>query len=216
MTFIYAEPSDFLNALNLFGDFFNLTYSGLDHRLVKLLEYIEKNIGKHSEEIKAIGFQERYHDWLLRHKVQKALSIASVKTIRDWCQKLVDRNKIEVYKDDYVSKKTVLIRPVISHSHNLALPVSIDDIARLLQVWLMSDSVKEIYQDHEIKSFLLQFEDYIHETEDDSEDSDTFTEENTRSKSTCEEELIVTEETIEDDPLPTSQKLLTEMEEKRK
>jgi len=214
MTFVYAEPSDFLNALNLFGDFFNLTYSGLDHRLVKLLEYVEKNLGKHSETIKAIGFQERYYDWLLRHKVQKALNIASVKTIRDWCQKLVDRNKIEVYKDDYVSKKTVLIRPVISHSHNLALPVSIDDIAKLLQVWLMSDSTKEVYQDHEIKPFLLEFEDYISETEDDSEDSDTFTEENARSESTCEEELIVTEEIIEDKPLPISQKLLTEVEEK--
>ena len=78
----------------------------------------------------------------------------------------------------------------------------------------MSDSTKEIYQDHEIKPFLLEFEDYISETEDDSEDSDTFTEENARSESTCEEELIVTEEIIEDKPLPISQKLLTEVEEK--
>jgi hypothetical protein len=215
MTFIYAEPSDFLNALNLFGDFFNLTYSGLDHRLVKLLDYVEKNVGRHAEEIKAMTYQERYHDWLLRHKVQKALNIASVKTIRDWCQKLNDRNKLEIYKDDYVSKKTVLIRPVISPAHNLALPVSIDDIARLLQVWLGSDSAKEIYQNHEIKPFLLQFEDYIPDTEDNSDDSDTFTEENYRSKSTCEEELIVTEEFIEDEPQKfTSQTQLTQQEDK--
>jgi hypothetical protein len=215
ITFIYAEPSDFLNALNLFGDFFNLTYSGLDHRLVKLLEYVEKNVGKHAEIIKALGFQERYHDWTLRHKAQKALNIASVKTIRDWCQKLSDRNRLEVYKDDYVSKKTVLIRPVISPAHNLALPVSIDDIARLLQAWLESDSTKQIYQNHEIKPFLLQFEDYIPENEDDSEDSETFTEENTMSKSTGEEELIVTEEFIEDEPKTfITQKRLDETEEK--
>jgi len=214
MTFIYAEPTDFLNALNLFGDFFNLTYSGLDHRLVKLLDYVEKNLGRHAEEIKALAYQERYHDWLLRHKVQKALNIASVKTIRDWCQKLSDRNRLEVYKDEYVSKKTVLIRPVITPAHNLALLVNIDDIAKLLQVWLESDSAKEIYQNHEIKPFLLQFEDYIPETEDDSEDTDTFTKENTMSKVTCED-LQVIEEFIEDEPKKfTSQKRLDETEDK--
>lgn len=119
VTFIYAEPTDFLNALNLFGDFFNLTYSGLDHRLVKLLEYVEKNIGKHSEEIKAIGFQDRYGDWLLRHKVQKALNIASVKTIRDWCQKLTDRNKIDAISCNAI--KTGQHTPYVKHCDSCLL-----------------------------------------------------------------------------------------------
>jgi len=195
MTFIYAEPSDFLNALRIFADFINLTYSGVDHRLQRLLEYTEKNIGKHAEEIKAMGYQERYHDWLLRHKVQKALKIGSVKTIRDWCSKLADKNKLEIYKDDYVSKKTVLIRPVTLLGNNLALPVNIDDIDRLLQVWLESDSAKTIYQNHKITPFIVDFEDYSFESED---DSGVFTDENDMSEVTGEE-LVVTEEYVCDD-----------------
>jgi len=198
MTFIYAEPSDFLNALKIFADFINLTYSGIDHRLQRLLEYVEKNVGKHRQEIKDMGFQERYHDWLLRHKVQKALKIGSVKTIREYCRKLVDKNKLEVYKDKYVNKRTVMIRPINLVGNNLALPVNIDDIDRLLQVWLQSDSAKSIYENHKIRPYLVDFEEYAYEIDDDLDNSGMLSDENTRSESTCEK-LVVEEEYVHDE-----------------
>jgi hypothetical protein len=204
MKFIYAEPSDFLNALKIFADFINLTYSGIDHRLQRLLEYVEKNVGKHREEIKNMGFQDRYHDWLLRHKVQKALKIGSVKTIRDWCGKLADKNKLEIYKDEFVNKRTVMIRPVHLVGNNLALPVNIEDIDRLLQEWLQSDSAKKTYEDHEIKPYLVDFEAYAYEIDDDLDNSGMLTDENDMSEITCEK-LVVEEEYIQDDSVENKQ-----------
>ncbi len=145
-----------------------------------------------------MGFQEKYHDWLLRHKVQKALKIGSVKTIRDWCRKLADKNKLEIYKDEYVNKRAVMIRPINLLSNNLALPVNITNIATLLQAWLGSEQAKEIYQDHKIMDYTIDFEDYAYDTDDDLDDSSEFTQENNMSESTCEE-LVVTEEYICDE-----------------
>ena len=198
LKFVYAEPADFINALKIFADLINLTYSGIDHRLQRLLEYVEKNVGKHRQEIKDMGFQEKYHDWLLRHKVQKALKIGSVKTIRDWCRKLADKNKLEIYKDEYVNKRTVMIRPINLLSNNLALPVNITNIATLLQAWLGSEQAKEIYQDHKIMDYTIDFEDYAYNIDDDLDDSSEFTQENNMSEITCEE-LVVTEEYICDE-----------------
>jgi len=195
MQFIYAEPSDFLNALRIFADFINLTYSGVDHRLQRLLEYAEKNVGKHEQEIKALGFQERYHGWILRHEAQKALKIGSVKTIKTWIQKLKDLNKVESHYDRYLSQKTVLFRPINQPFNNLALPVNIDEIDRLLQVWLGSDSAKEIYGEHKITPYSVDFEDYAQEID---EEPSTFSQENTGSELPCEN-LVVEEEFVTDD-----------------
>jgi hypothetical protein len=212
MRFIYAEPSDFINALKIFADLVNLTYSGIDHRLQRLLEYVEENVGKHREEIKNMGFQEKYFDWVLRHKAQKALKIGSVKTIRDWCGKLADKNKIEIYKDQYVNKRTVMIRPVHLTSNNLALPVNIEEIDRLLQVWLESEDAKNIYQDHKITPFIIDFEDYGDDVDDDSDNSSMFSKENNMSESTCEN-LVVTEEYICDEPKDIEHQKMLDLED---
>ncbi|MCF7798500.1 hypothetical protein K9M74_01205 [Candidatus Woesearchaeota archaeon] len=207
MKFIYAEPADFINALKIFADLVNLTYSGIDHRLQRLLEYVEENVGKHKEEIKIMGFQEKYFDWVLRHKAQKALKIGSVKTIRDWCGKLADKNKIEIYKDQYVNKRTVMLRPIHLTSNNLALPVNITNITMLLQAWLESDHAKQIYQDHKIIPFIIDFEDYGEDIDDEPDNSSTYYDENDMSESTCEE-LIVTEEYVSDEKDTEHQKML--------
>lgn len=194
MTFVYAEPSDFLNALRIFADFINLTYSGVDHRLLGLLEYAEKHRGYFVEEIKNLGFQERYHDWILRHEAQKALKIGTVNTIKNWINKLKNLNKVDTHYDRYVSQKTFLFRPINQPANNLALPVNINDIDGLLQVWLQSDSAKEVYEDHKITPYLLEFEEYGTE---DEEEAGTSSHENDMSGVT-REKLVVEEEYIQD------------------
>jgi hypothetical protein len=67
-------------------------------------------------------------------------------------------------------------------ANNLVLPVNIDDIDRLLQVWLQSDSAKEIYEDHKIKPYLLDFEEYGTETDEDDEELSTSSQENDMSE----------------------------------
>jgi hypothetical protein len=212
MTFVYAEPCDFLNALKIFADFINLTYSGVDHRLQSLLEYAEKHMGHFSEEIKILGFQERYHDWVLRHEAQKALKIGTVNTIKNWINKLKNLNKVETHYDRYVSQKTFLFRPINQPSNNLALPVNIDEIDRLLQVWLESDSAKEIYGEHKIMPYLIDFEEYGTETNESEEESSTFSQENDRSEVTCEK-LEVEEEYIQDEETSFDQQQLLNSKE---
>ena len=212
MKFIYSEPSDFLNALKIFADFINLTYSGIDHRLQSLLEYAEKHRGKFTEQIKNLGFQNRYHDWILRHEAQKALKIGTVNTIKNWINKLKNLNKVETHYDRYVSQKTFLFRPINQPYNNLALPVNIDEIDRLLQVWLDSDSAKEIYGDHKIMPYLINFEEYGTETNESEEESSTFSQENDMSEMTCEK-LVVEEEYIQDEDASFDQQQLLNSKE---
>jgi len=49
--FLVSQPCDFYAALQIFGEFFQLTYSGLDHRLQNTIDRMEELQGEHSEEI---------------------------------------------------------------------------------------------------------------------------------------------------------------------
>lgn len=135
--FIYCEPQDFLIALFLFADFINLTYSGLDGRLQRLLDYTKNNQGKHASLINEFGFGVEYSDWILRNKAQEDLGIGSVNTIKEWVEKLKDKHLIDVHYNPSVTNKAYLIRPIKSPISNIALPVSMVAVDTSLTGWLI-------------------------------------------------------------------------------
>ncbi|MCF7798491.1 hypothetical protein K9M74_01160 [Candidatus Woesearchaeota archaeon] len=191
VTFIYAEPSDFLNALIIFSDFINLTYSGIDHRLQRLLDYAKENIGNHCADISNLGFEDHYCNWILRHKAQQDLGISSVNTIKRWIAELKDKDKIDVYYNAMITNKAFLFRPINSPISSLAIPVKVKEIDSVLTDWLNSKEAKEIYEGKEIAPYVLDFVDYDKETH-------TFSDENDMSRLTGSN-LVVEEEFICDD-----------------
>jgi hypothetical protein len=139
--FVYAEPSDFLVALTIFANFFNLTYSGIDHRLLRTLDCIKQNVGKHTGGITSLKFGYDYADWVLRDKIQRELGIRSRNTIKDHIKKLNDYGLIETHYDQSITNKAYLIRPVSSPVSDLSLPVSLTAIDRCLTVWMRGKNI---------------------------------------------------------------------------
>lgn len=72
--FIIAEPEDFINTLEITGDLFNQTYSGMDKRLLDVLNALEK-LGKDGVE------------WIARDEIEKELG-CSTNTIKEHCRTL--------------------------------------------------------------------------------------------------------------------------------
>ena len=189
--FLFAEPSDFLNALIIFSDLINLTYSGIDHRLQRLLDYAEENQGNHCADISDLGFEDSYCNWLLRHKAQQDLGIGSVNTIKRWIAELKDKDKIEVYYNAGITNKAFLFRPIHSAISNLAIPVKVKEIDKVLTAWLESKEAKEIYEDKVISKDLIDFIEYDKDKSKDTHKIDM-------SKMTGSN-LVVEEEFIQDD-----------------
>jgi len=202
---LIAEPSDFLNALIIFSDFINLTYSGIDHRLQRLLDYAEENQGNHCADISDLGFEDSYCNWILRHKAQQDLGIGSVNTIKRWIAELKDKDKIEVYYNAAITNKAFLFRPINSPISNLAIPVKIKEIDRVLTAWSESVEAQEIYDGKKITPNLIDFVDYDKEKRKLSSKIDM-------SKMTGSH-LVVTEEYICDD-IGEHQEMLKEGTEK--
>lgn len=134
--FVYSEPTDFLLALRIFSDFFNLTYTGLDHRHQKTLDCIKSNTGKHTTDIIKLGYGIDYSDWVLRNKIQEELNIESVNTIKSHIDTLKDLGRIDVHYDFNIPKG-YLIRPINSPINKVSLPISLIAIDRSLTGWLI-------------------------------------------------------------------------------
>lgn len=131
--YIIAEPTDFLFVLRIFSDFFNLTYTGLDHRYQKTLDCIKANVGQHTGKIADCGYEwDKYHDWVIRSEVQRELGIESRTTIKKHTAKLSELSFIETYYDEKISNQMVLLYPVTSPITPLSLPVTLTAIDRYL------------------------------------------------------------------------------------
>jgi len=105
---IIAEPCDFLAAFYLFEGFFELTYSGLDHRMLRLIEAIRSSEGKHADEISKLGFDVDKADWVLRHIIQHELNIQSTNTIKARTDALRDMDLIATYYDAKIPRGYLL------------------------------------------------------------------------------------------------------------
>lgn len=76
---LISEPEDFINTLTYSKEFFNQSYTGLDLRLSKVLEYIQENKGA----------------WVDKKLVQDKLRIKTRATINHYCSVLADEGFIE-------------------------------------------------------------------------------------------------------------------------
>jgi len=75
---LVSEPQDFINTLIITGEFFNQSYSGLDKRLNRVLEFII----------------EKGTRWVARDDIQKSLDV-SRNTIKEYCSTLANEGMIE-------------------------------------------------------------------------------------------------------------------------
>jgi len=156
--FIYAEPSDFLTALEIFAEFFNLTYTGLDHRTQRTFEKIEELRGKHDAEILKMGYDSKYFGWVLRHKLAEELGIQSVDTIKKRINQLKDYQMVEGHYQQEIPRG-YLIRGCEQGTNRVSLPISLVAISTLLIAYLTPKIIKEIYKDKKISSFQPFFQD---------------------------------------------------------
>lgn len=149
--FIYSEPSDFITAIKIFAEFFNLTYTGLDHRVQKVLDCIKKNHSNHAEDIlKEYGID--YTDWTIRSKIQHELGIESINTIKERIKTLKDLGKIETH---YEQGKNYLIRGVNEGVNRVSLPVSLTGVDTHLTGWLTGVKI-DIYAKKEINPLKIK------------------------------------------------------------
>lgn len=98
-TCIQAEPSDFINALFLFKDFLNLSYSGMDPRLQQLLDLVKLNEGKFEA---LLPLDEVGRGWVPRHEVVKQ-SGKALNTVKRYLRELESEELIETF-DSYPLK----------------------------------------------------------------------------------------------------------------
>ena len=103
--YIISEPQDFKLAFYIFIDFFDLTYIGIDYRILDVLKVIKELEGTQSKEIIEKGYDKiKYADYVLRHTVQEKCNISSVNTIKKYVDELKDKGLIEVYYDELIPR----------------------------------------------------------------------------------------------------------------
>ena len=108
---LLSEPQDFKIAFYVFMNFFDLTYLGLDHRIIKVFETIKELEGQHSKEIAEAGYNSiLYSSWVVRQLLQKECGIGSVATIKKYLKELKDHQLIETYYDSSNSKAHYLVK----------------------------------------------------------------------------------------------------------
>lgn len=132
---LISEPCDFLLAIFIFGDFFELSYSGLDHREEKVLESIKKNQGKHTQEILKAKFPVDYSDWCLKHLIREDTGIQSRTTFNKYIERLTDLEQVEDWFDRDTSSKYSLVKCVLSASKTRSRCVSVKEVGRILDAY---------------------------------------------------------------------------------
>lgn len=158
--FVVAEPTDFITAVVLFAEFFNLTYSGIDYRIQKTLDTIRKLEGKHDAEIMTLGFPQEYYGYVLRHKLQEELGIQSLTTIKKYLSQLRDLGYIrDEFYDPNISQKGYLIRSEAINQGitRVSLPVTLIALIGTLTGCLTPENITKWYWNREISTINLDF-----------------------------------------------------------
>ena len=148
--YLMAEPSDFLFAYEIFAEFFNLTYSGLDHRIQDCLTKIKELAGKHDSEIMTFNFESKFNGWVLRHKLADELGVNSINTIKKYLAVLKDRLLIETHYDRNIPKG-YLIRACQQGVNRLSLPITLIALDTLMTAYLTPKTIEKTYNNKVIK-----------------------------------------------------------------
>lgn len=156
ISYIISEPTDLFFAAELFTDFFNLTYTGLDHRLQKCYDTIKKLEGKHDKDIMDFKYPTQYYGWVLRHKLQEDLGIQNIKTIRKYITALKDFCMIETFYSDSIPRG-YLIRGCYQGSNRVSVPVTITPLTPYLQAILTPYFLEKWYNNKSLSSINSSF-----------------------------------------------------------
>lgn len=157
---LYAEPFDFLLAIYIFADFFNLTYTGLDHRMQAVYDKILELQGDHDSAIMTLGYGNNFAGWVLRHKVQEALHIQSAKTMKDRTDKLKDYQLIETHYDHGIPRG-YLVRGYKQGSNRAVLPISYGALSGCLGAYCTPEIKQNIYQNKDVSVNLEKIESFF-------------------------------------------------------
>lgn len=158
--FVLSEPSDFKATVEIFIDFFNLSYSGLDHRLQTTLEVIKECEGRHDADIMAMGFDSKYYGYAVRHLVQELRGIQDKKTIKEHIDKLKDFGYIaDVHYDRLINPKAVLVRTEGGNQggNRGVLGRSSPPLPPGLDPWFTPEIRDAVYKGKEIRPICLSF-----------------------------------------------------------
>jgi len=158
--FVISEPCDFITAVQLFAGFFNLTYTGLDYRIEKTLNKIRELEGKHDGEIMKMNFPSKYNGYVVRHKLQEDLGVASQTTIKKYLSKLMDLGYLkDTHYDQTVNPKAYLIKSSGYQMgiNRVSLPISVTAINTHLTAWMTPEIITKSYWDREISTINLDF-----------------------------------------------------------
>lgn len=144
--YLFAEPTDFLTAVDIFADFFNLTSTGLDFRVKKVFDKIKEMEGSHKKEIQEIGYDDMFLNWVLRHKIQENLGV-STNTIKNRINALKDLGLIETHYDRTFNN-SYLVRTRGGYQGGIkrvSLPISLTALDTHLMGRLTPQFIKENY-----------------------------------------------------------------------
>jgi hypothetical protein len=154
--FLYSEPSDFLVAIQLFAEFFNLTYYGMDHRLEKCLKKIYEMEGKHDSDIIQFGYDSKYYGWILRNKLMEELGIQSITTIKKYVSELKDLQQIETFYDGSIPRG-YLIKGISQGISRVSLPISWQALTPYLIGYLTPSNLQNVYQKNNVNGIKISF-----------------------------------------------------------
>lgn len=158
--FIYSEPQDLLIALEIVTEFFNLSYSGLDHRIKEVYDQINQLQGTHDSEIISMGYDiSKYSGWVVRHLLAEKLGISSTNTIKKRLRALMDLGLIDSHYDQSIPRG-YLIKGINQGINRVLKGISITAFDTLLTGWLTT-SKKEIYGKNILKPIRTPYFDKI-------------------------------------------------------
>jgi len=106
--FLVSKPQDFVIAYEITKHFFALSYSGMDHRVMRVYDEIVNLEGKHAKQIIEFGYGVEYSDWVIRHLLMENLAINSLTTIKNYEKSLIDLDLVEGYYDPYKPRGRLL------------------------------------------------------------------------------------------------------------
>ena len=117
--------------LSAFAEFFNLTYTGLDHRMQTTYERIKELSGKCDGEIISKGFPQEYYGWAIQEQVWKHTGL-NKETFKKRLKWLKNEKYIESHYD---LKQTSVLRVGTEAGKESVIGVTIPTCKDLLTHW---------------------------------------------------------------------------------
>lgn len=153
--YLISEISDFLIAFEIFTDFFNLTYTGLDHRHQNCLDKIKELEGKHKNEITSYNFSVDFSNWVVRHLLAEELDV-SLPTVKKYVKFLQENLFVETHWDKH-NPKGYLVRAYKEHISSIQKAITFHPVIPYLYAFYSPENLDKWYKNKKIEEIKLLF-----------------------------------------------------------